>query len=160
MQLDRQFRVSGSWALASDGVQWIIQKWAGNAWRGVKFIRSDKAWLEYRLRVTLKVPPADADRLLAGLPSSFDEWKRAVHDVFGAPKLPNTQTAPRGENERGTLWRAPSAQGGEGEGGIILYRFLVFVNRGMSWPDASRAAWRSAAERRRWRAMWRERYWK
>jgi hypothetical protein len=33
VQDDKQFRVSGNWALASDGIQCIIQKWAGNKWR-------------------------------------------------------------------------------------------------------------------------------
>ena len=88
MQDDKQFRVSGDWALASDEIQWIIQHWAGNKWRGVKYIRSDKAWLSYRLRVTLGVPEADATKLLDGLPDTFDTWIAAVHDVFGKPRLP------------------------------------------------------------------------
>jgi hypothetical protein len=87
VQDDKQFRVSGNWALASDGIQCIIQKWAGNKWRGVKFIRSDKAWLAYRL-TTVGVPDADAARLLDGLPDAFAAWLEAVHDVFGARGLP------------------------------------------------------------------------
>jgi hypothetical protein len=88
MQDDKQFRVSGGWALASDGVQWIVQKWEGKRWRNLKYIRSDKAWLAYRLTKTLKVPPTDATRLLDGLPDSFDAWLEAVHGVYGKAKLP------------------------------------------------------------------------
>jgi hypothetical protein len=40
VQDDKQFRISGNWALASDGVQWIVQKWTGSKWRGVKFMRA------------------------------------------------------------------------------------------------------------------------
>jgi hypothetical protein len=87
MQLDRQFRVSGNWALAADPCQWIIQRWEGKRWRNLKYIRSDKAWLAYRL-TALRVPPADAAKLLDGLPDDFDTWIAAVHDVFGQPRLP------------------------------------------------------------------------
>jgi hypothetical protein len=85
MQKDRQFAVSGRWALASDGEQWVIQKrLTGDRWGSVKFIRSDRAWLEHRLRKTLEVPQNDADRLLEGLPATFDEWKALHwHDVSG-----------------------------------------------------------------------------
>jgi hypothetical protein len=88
VQDDKQFRVSGDWALASDGAQWVIQKWEGKRWRNLKYIRSDKAWLTYRLTKTLKVPPTDAAKLLDGLPDAFDAWIEAVHDVFGKPRLP------------------------------------------------------------------------
>jgi hypothetical protein len=88
MQDDKQFRVSGGWALASDGCQWVVQKWEGKRWRSLKYIRSDKAWLAHRLTKTLKVPPADAAKLLDGLPDTFDQWIEAVHDVFGKARLP------------------------------------------------------------------------
>lgn len=93
---DRQFRVSGDWALASDGIQWIVQKWAGNRWRGLKYIRSDKAWLAYRL-TTLGVPAADAANLLADLPDTFDAW--AAQSVAGQPEEP---LAPKSPNAWGT----------------------------------------------------------
>lgn len=89
---DRQFRVSGDWALASDGVQWIVQKWAGNRWRGLKYIRSDKAWLAYRL-TTLGVPAADAALLLDGLPDTFDAW--AAQSVAEQPEEPQGPSAPK-----------------------------------------------------------------
>jgi hypothetical protein len=86
MQKDKQFRVSGRWALASDGVQWVIQHQTGpNSWLASKFIHSDKAWLEYRLRQM--APKEDADRLLIGLPNTFDEWREMHwHEIAGRLK--------------------------------------------------------------------------
>jgi hypothetical protein len=80
MQKDRQFRVSGDWALASDGMQWMIQrrKGDGDVWVSVKFIDSTKEWLAYRLKQL--APPADADRLLEGLPDTFDEFGLPMTD--------------------------------------------------------------------------------
>ena len=54
LQRDKQFCVAGVWALASDGLQWVIQHRTGQQWHAVKFIHSDKAWLAYRLKRTLK----------------------------------------------------------------------------------------------------------
>ena len=75
LQTDRQFRVAGCWALASDGVQWVLQyRPAGTKrWQAVKFIRSTKDHLACRLG-ELEVPSCDAERLLEGLPDSFGEW--------------------------------------------------------------------------------------
>jgi len=90
MQKDKQFRVSGRWALASDGIQWVIQRQNGpDSWQSVKFIHTDKAWLEYRLRQL--APAEDAERLLEGLPDTFEQWARACHDAaedVGHPALP------------------------------------------------------------------------
>jgi hypothetical protein len=41
-----------------------------------------------------------------------------------------------------------------------LYHLVAFRRRGMSWRDSLVTAWRLAGEEKRWRAMWRERYWK
>jgi hypothetical protein len=95
MQRDKQFRVSGKWALASDGVQWIIQRQTGpDSWQAMKFIHSDKAWLAFRLRAM--APAADADKLLDGLPDTFDDW----HDRFWpsplSPSLPKGKTVMAG----------------------------------------------------------------
>jgi hypothetical protein len=72
LQTDKQFRVSGDWALASDGMQWVIQRRRGQRWEAVKFIHSTKDWLAYRL--TRLAPPDDVERLLVGLPDTFQEW--------------------------------------------------------------------------------------
>jgi hypothetical protein len=85
LQTDRQFRVAGCWALASDSVQWVLQyrPVGTKRWQAVKFIRSTKVHLAQRLR-ELKVPKAE--QLLEGLPDSFDEWaanSKALHDAEG-----------------------------------------------------------------------------
>jgi hypothetical protein len=67
---DRQLAVSGEWALASDGIQWILQR----SGRAVWFVRSERSVLE-RGMAAKRVPSTDANRLLAGLPDTFDEWK-------------------------------------------------------------------------------------
>jgi hypothetical protein len=72
MQKDKQFRVSGDWALASDNVQWVIQRKQGSGWQAIKFIRSTKEHLAHRLKGL--APAADAERLLEGLPDTFEEW--------------------------------------------------------------------------------------
>jgi hypothetical protein len=69
---DSQFRVSGDWALSSDGIQWILQYRSGRHRKPVKFIRSTKDWLAYRLRQL--APPEDAEHLLDGLPDTFEAW--------------------------------------------------------------------------------------
>jgi hypothetical protein len=81
MQVDKQFRVAGRWALASDGVQWVIQRQNGKRWEAVKFIHSTKAHLASRMRGMM--PPEDAERLLEGLPDTFDEWFEARPAVYG-----------------------------------------------------------------------------
>jgi hypothetical protein len=82
---DRQFRVSGKWALASDGVQWILQRRRGKVWEALKFVRSNKAHLAHRMK-GLAVPPDDAERLLDGLPDTFDEWRLAPEIRFANTK--------------------------------------------------------------------------
>ena len=73
---DQRFATSGSWALASDGIQWVLQrqrrKNGGAAWRPVSFVRSTKEVLARRMREK-GVPPDDAARLLDGLPNCFAE---------------------------------------------------------------------------------------
>jgi hypothetical protein len=74
VQKDKQFRVSGRWALASDGVQWVLQLNGGS----VSFIHTTKDLLARCMREK-GTPPDDADRLLDGLPDTFDAW----HDALG-----------------------------------------------------------------------------
>ena len=96
MQKDKQFRVSGRWALASDGIQWVIQRQNGpNSWQAVKFIHTDKAWLEYRLRQL--APAEDAEQLLEGLPDTFDRWAaaRAFHDAAEGVGHPTAANPPK-----------------------------------------------------------------
>jgi hypothetical protein len=77
---DRQFVVSGKWALAADRLQWMIQRQYLSKgeikWQSVSFVASTKDILARCLREK-GCPPADAERLLAGLPATFDEWARS-----------------------------------------------------------------------------------
>ena len=77
---DRQFAVSGKWALAADRLQWMVQRRYMNKgqvkWQAVSFVASTRDILARCLREK-GCPPADAERLLAGLPATFDEWAKA-----------------------------------------------------------------------------------
>ena len=72
---DRIFATAGGWAVASDGIQWILQCRKGpNAWRGVSFVRSTRDILARCMREK----GADvATARLFGLPHTFDQWKAA-----------------------------------------------------------------------------------
>jgi len=76
---DRQFAISGKWALAADRLQWIVQRQylskGQPAWRSISFVASTKDILARCLREK-GCPPADAERLLAGLPATFEEWTK------------------------------------------------------------------------------------
>lgn len=72
---DRVFTISGDWALASDGLQWILQRrYGGNASRNVSFVRSTKEILARCMREA-GLGASDSEALLSGLPLTFDEWK-------------------------------------------------------------------------------------
>src|SRR5262249_4730326 len=74
---DRQFAISGKWAVASDGHQWMLQRQHMHkgrpVWHSVSFVASTKDVLARCMRAK-GCPPADAERLLSGLPSTFTEW--------------------------------------------------------------------------------------
>ena len=74
---DRQCAVSNKWALTSDRLQWMLQRqtmrYGQIAWHSVSFVSSTREILVRCMREN-GCPPADAARLLAGLPSIFKEW--------------------------------------------------------------------------------------
>ena len=70
---ERQFAISGRWALAADSLQWMLQRRAGQRWQSVSFVSSTRDVLLRCMREK-GCPRADAERLLAGLPSTFEEW--------------------------------------------------------------------------------------
>jgi hypothetical protein len=70
---ERQFAISGRWALAADSLQWMLQRRAGQRWQSVSFVSSTRDVLVRCMREK-GCPPADAERLLVGLPSTFEEW--------------------------------------------------------------------------------------
>lgn len=67
---DRQFRVEGKWSLASDGYQWILQ-YRG---RGVSFVHSTRDVLARCMR-DKDCGQRTAEKLLDGLPDTFEAWK-------------------------------------------------------------------------------------
>lgn len=71
---DRIFASSGDWAVAADGLQWILMRHSGSQWRPVSFVRSTKDILARCMREK-GTEPAPADLLLSGLPETFDVWK-------------------------------------------------------------------------------------
>ena len=74
---DRIFATAGDWALASDGIQWMlmrrIRRQRGDSWDPVSFVRSTRDILERCMREK-GVAPGTAAQLLAGLPDTFDQW--------------------------------------------------------------------------------------
>src|SRR5215831_8336303 len=74
---DRVIVSSGDWSIATDGLQWIVQRRrvvkGKTHWKPVSYVRSTKEILERCLR-DAGVSPSDAAQLLVGLPSTFDEW--------------------------------------------------------------------------------------
>jgi hypothetical protein len=95
---DRQFAVSGKWALAADRLQWMVQRRHMNKgqvkWTSVSFVASTKVILARCLREK-GCPPADAERLLAGLPCTFDEWaKTRAIDVAEKAAQAESASAP------------------------------------------------------------------
>ena len=88
-QADTLFlRLSENWALATDGIQWIVQrarrnrnKVGGLEWRAVAFVASDKGVLHRVLREKGAVIDPDALEHLRALPAperSRDQAKTAA----------------------------------------------------------------------------------
>jgi len=74
---DQTFAVAGDWAVASDGVQWILQRrrmGSQQGWRPVSFVRSTRNILARCMR-EMGVGVDTARLLLSGLPDTFDQWK-------------------------------------------------------------------------------------
>jgi hypothetical protein len=107
---DRQFmQIDDDWALASDGVQWILQrrhqrKGRADTWDGVSFVRSTREVLARCMREK-GVPTPAATRLLALLPERFDDWVR--YSDFSA--RPAVEEGPRAETRPAILPAANAA---------------------------------------------------
>jgi hypothetical protein len=67
---ERQIASAGAWAIASDGIQWIVRRYRGNRWRSLKFVRTTKTVLARCLREA-GASVVDIDALLDGLPDEF-----------------------------------------------------------------------------------------
>jgi hypothetical protein len=94
MQKDKQFRRADDWGLASDGVQWVLQRKNGKSWEGISFVRTLKAYLE-RCMCEKGVPPDAASQLLEGLPDTFEAWMNAQHDAVSRVERHPAADAPK-----------------------------------------------------------------
>lgn len=102
---DKLFRISGRWALASDGLQWVLlRQKRSEKWGGVSFVRSTKDVLARCMREK-GTPPDDQRRLLDGLSSYLRRMVRGFSrrgHPGGAIRPP-----PGGFSERGTGLTSP-----------------------------------------------------
>ena len=73
MIMETKFITSSGWALASDGLQWILQRRYGDQRKAVAFVRSSRDILT-RVMNEKGVAPETASELLETLPSTFTEW--------------------------------------------------------------------------------------
>jgi hypothetical protein len=93
---DQQFVVSNQWALASDGIQWILRQRTTRhgevTWNPRSFVHSTRDILARCMREK-GCPSEDAEILLDGLPSTFDEWvaKQAENNVQRISEAPSGQ---------------------------------------------------------------------
>jgi hypothetical protein len=74
---ERQFAVSGDWALGADSLQWILYRRRSRVkggWSAVSFVASTRDVLERCMREK-GCSSEDRARLLDGLPSTFDQWR-------------------------------------------------------------------------------------
>jgi hypothetical protein len=84
---DRIIASAGDWAVASDGLQWMlmrrIHRKRGACWDPVSFVHSSRDILARCMREK-GVEPGTAAQLLAGLSDTFDEWKMHQPVALGA----------------------------------------------------------------------------
>src|SRR5262249_13113857 len=74
---ERQFAVSGDWALGADSLQWILYRRASKRtgqWQAVSFVASTRVILERCMREK-GCPAACQLILLAGLPPTFHQGR-------------------------------------------------------------------------------------
>ena len=103
MYVDKQFRASGDWALASDGLQWVPAplRWPVEG----RLVRPLNEGMLARCMREKGCPAADQVVLLDGLPPSFDEWKapqRASAPSHDARTGDGVSDSPREENAHET----------------------------------------------------------
>jgi len=78
---DRVVTTAGDWALASDGIQWMLMRRhrrpKKDTWDPIWFVHSTRDVLALGMREK-GVEPGTADLLLSGLPATFDQWKASL----------------------------------------------------------------------------------
>ena len=70
MIMETEFITSSGWALASDGIQWILQRRYDGQQKSVAFVRSSRCILA-RVMNEKGVAPKTANELLETLPPDF-----------------------------------------------------------------------------------------
>jgi hypothetical protein len=98
----RFLRINDRFALASDGIQWILQRREGTKWCGVSFVRSTRDVLARCMREK-GVPGDDAQKVLDTLPDTFKAWLEARHSGFSSEGQSDTGQRPN------RSYRAPAA---------------------------------------------------
>jgi hypothetical protein len=87
MIMETEFITSSGWALASDGIQWILQRRYDGQQKSVAFVRSSRGILA-RVMNEKGVAPKTASELLETLPPTFNEWapgaNRSVLETFSS----------------------------------------------------------------------------
>jgi hypothetical protein len=84
---DRPIVVGDRFAIATDGIQWIVQRRKGQQWLAVKFVRSTKAILAHCLREA-GATAAESEKLLADLPARYSDKDGYDSDVSVPEALP------------------------------------------------------------------------
>jgi hypothetical protein len=95
---DRIFTTAGDWALASDGIQWMLMRRhrrqrGSDTWDPVSFVHSTKDILA-RCAAEKGVDHGTATKLLDGLPDTFDEFLASQPASPAAPLSSKTGTDP------------------------------------------------------------------
>jgi hypothetical protein len=89
--METRFITSSNWGIATDGLQWILQRKYKGQQKSVAFVRSSRDILA-RVMNEKGVAPETASELLETLPSTFTEWTlRADRSVLGEV-LPNSSS--------------------------------------------------------------------
>jgi hypothetical protein len=89
--METRFITSSNWGIATDGLQWILQRKYKGQQKSVAFVRSSRDILT-RVMNEKGVTSETASELLETLPSTFTEWTlRADRSVLGEV-LPNSSS--------------------------------------------------------------------
>jgi hypothetical protein len=90
---DVHIAVAGNWAVADDGIQWILQRYQGDRWRNVSFVRSPKDVLARCLREAGAMPD-EATALLDRLPDRHQTWPESGSSRLNPKALPRAAKTP------------------------------------------------------------------
>ncbi len=69
-------QLSDNWRLASDLLQWVVQRRRGKTWAGVSFVATRRDILFRVLRELEAEVSPDAQAALDDLPQTFREWQK------------------------------------------------------------------------------------